>query len=156
MQKTEPEIVVPRVLELREVAFNSERFFAPSVPDERFSWSDVVQVALVFEVHAVAMECCDYVAFRFAEPNDSVWVLLESNESFVAEVERRFAALSATVPAKWKDEKRCITSYTVWPTDRLGEPLYVNVRLRWWSFEQTLAFKRHSQPSATDNPDDAQ
>jgi hypothetical protein len=41
---------------------------------------------------------------------------------------------------EWEDSKMCIRTYTVWPKNVMGKPLYLTKKRHWWSFSGTLAF----------------
>jgi hypothetical protein len=147
MNRTNDDVTFPRFLTITDVAFGADGFRGPGSESKLIRWSDVEQVALIYEIHPIAIADWDCVAFRLSGEQLSVWVALEKNESFIAEVERRFAPLAAPAMKDWVDEPRCIRTYSVWPGDRLGEPLYVSRRIHWWSWEKSLAFeKRANQP----------
>ena len=151
MSRTNEDVTFPRFLTITDVSFGANGFRAPSSNSELILWSDVDQVALLYEIHPIAIADWDCVAFRLRGEQLSVWVALEKNELFIAEVERRFAPLAAPAMKDWVDEARCIRTYSVWPVDRIGEPLYISRRIHWWSWEKSLAFKKRANQSPEPN-----
>ncbi len=133
-------VVFPTVAVWESVHFDPKGFRLRDA-DAWIEWGDVVQIACVYEIHPVIIEDWDYVAFRCRDPQIATWVLLKGNESFIAEVERRFAALAAPPIGQWTDHDRCICSYTVWPRSRVGAPLFVTKRQP-VTGQPTIAFQK--------------
>ena len=144
MNRIEDRIIFPRFLKIMTVEFNEEGFRAKDSGDKWIPWHEVEQVAILYEIHPIAIADWDWVAFRLKRAHQSVWVTVEKNESFVEEIARRFAPCCAPAMKDWKDDPMCIRTYTIWPEHRVGEPLYVNRRRRWWSPRKLLAFEKRT------------
>jgi len=144
MKPAEDNVIFPRFLTITNVELGEDGFRAAAGACEWVRWSDVEQVALLYEIHPIAIADWDCIAFRLGQDQSSVWVPLEKNEVFIAEVERRFAPLDVPAMKDWKDDPMCIRTYSIWPTHRLGEPLYINRRIHWWSWKKSLAFERRA------------
>jgi hypothetical protein len=141
MKPSEADLVFPRFLTIAQVEWTEKGFHERGSAD-LVLWSEVVQVALVFDtVPTVAIvEPDTYLAFRLKNPDLSIWVYSKFEGPFVAEIERRFASITTPPVAEWKESDRCIVSYSIWPNDKKGEPLYLYFRKSWWSSKVQLAF----------------
>ncbi len=147
MNRIEDEFSFPRFLTITNVEWDEEGFRARDSGEKMIRWIDVVQVAVVYEIHPIAIVDWDYLGFRLRDAELSVWVETKKDEPFVAEIERRFAPAAAPRMADWKDEEMCIRSCLIWPKERVGEPLYFNRRKKWWSWSKSLALPKGANQS---------
>jgi hypothetical protein len=143
MNRIDDGVFFPRLLTITNVEWDDQGFRAKG-GEARIRWNDVVQVAYLYEIHPIATIDWDYVAFQLREGDLSVWVDFRMGDAFCAEIERRFTNFSVPRMADWKDEVMCIRSYSIWPKERIGEPLYVNRRRNWWSWTKSLALPKRT------------
>ncbi len=142
MNRAENEFIFPRIRTIMNVEWDEKGFRVRYSTEDVIRWSDVVQIAVVYEIHPIAIIDWDYVAFRLKAAELSVWVEIKKDDPFIAEIERRFAPITTPRMADWKDEDRCMRSYSIWPKERVGEPLYINRRISRWSWKKSLALKK--------------
>lgn len=143
MKPSRDELTFPHFQTFANVIWD-EKGFGTEGGGGKVLWSDVEQVALVFEITPTVaiIEPDTYIGFRLKNPELSVWVHSTFEDSFASEIGRRFAPVTAPRVADGKDEARCIVSYSVWPDAKKGEPLYFNYRKHWWSSDASLAFRK--------------
>jgi hypothetical protein len=151
MKPSKDDLIFPRFLIIANVEWD-ETGFREKDRTEFVLWADVVQLALVFEMTPTIaiVEPETYLAFRLKNPDLSVWIYSAFEGPFFAEIERRFGSASAPPVAEWKENDRCIVSYSIWPNERKGEPIYVNFYKSWWSSKAQLAFRK--MPNQTLEP----
>jgi hypothetical protein len=101
-------------------------------------------VALGYETHSVAIEDWDFWAFQTDDPLVTYWVHVDGNGPFSEEVFRRFDVGKVPPMARWADRDFRIRAYVVWPAPDVGEPMYITVKRRWWSWSGRLAYSKTS------------
>jgi len=107
-------------------------------------WSKIKRVALGYEIHSIAIEDWDFWAFQTDDPLVTYWVYVDWNSPFSLEVRRRFDVGNVPPMSQWVDQAFNIRAYVVWPAPDFGEPMYVTVKRRWWSWRGALAYSKTS------------
>lgn len=109
-------------------------------------WTDVVRVAIGYEIHSIAIADWDFWAFQTAEPDVTYWIYTDLASPFSAEVRRRFRVADAPPMKDWVDQDFCIRAYVVWPSEDVGGPLYLTVKRHWWSWKGRLSYAMAAIP----------
>jgi len=114
------------------------------------AWSDVVRVALGYEIHPVVIADWDFWAFRTTDARCGYWIRTDNlwTTTFSQAVRRRFPIAEAPPMKDWQDRDFCVRAYVAWPPENVGEPLYVTVKHRWWSWRNHLAYIDDGMPRA--------
>lgn len=142
MNHAKDSFVFPRILIITDVEFDEKGFRSRDSGNKWILWNEIEQVAVLYEIHPIAIVDWDCIAFRLTQTHLSVWVAIDKSKPFMEEIARRFAPHNTPAMKDWKDERMCIRTYTIWPLKRVGEPLYINRRMRWWSWKKSLALPR--------------
>ena len=113
----------------------------------KVGWSEVVRIARGHQVHRLAIGQSDFWAFRTKASSDGYWIRTGNlwTTAFSREVRRRFPILDPPPMKHWQDRDFSIRAYVVWPSANLGEPLYVPVKRRRWSWRSRLAYNDHAR-----------
>ncbi len=143
--------IFPEILNIDAPQFDSKGFWPSGNENLMTLLEDVVELSEGYWIDTEVLEDCYFYAFRTKDDLQSVWVT-EGSEKFPRELKSRFPHNKAPPLNHWKDGQMSIRTFTVWPKSRFGEPMYLNVKERWYS-ERRLAFEQSSQPSASVNAD---
>lgn len=101
-------------------------------------WDEVIRVAVVYEIHPIAIADWDYWAFQTDDLRVTYWV--DIGRDMDAEVRRRFPHTDPPPMGEWADREFDIRAYVVWPPQDVGKPLYSTVKRHWWSWKAALAY----------------
>ncbi len=141
----------PEVIEIDVVAFDTKGFWPYGHKNSVTRWDEVLEVCLGYWIHNVAIVDFFFYGFRTANDEQTVWVV-EGNEKFPEELKLRFPHARPPAMKDWQDGGNLIRTFTIWPEEKYGNPMYAAAKEHWYS-PKKLAFEKVGQPDVPVNAD---
>lgn len=137
-----------KIPELKIIRFQNplydERGFYPAENSEVFvEWNKVIRVANLYWINDIALETDDYWASQCRDLLITYWV--RAKHGFTGEIALRYGNPETPHVTKWG--KACFTNgllytYVIWPYTEIGEPMYVEVKKRFWELQKNISYKK--------------